>query len=372
MAEQPDHANRGHAEFSPSSLKYVAACPGFKGRGGTNAAAEMGTRIHEALEIRDSSALHNENEVEIYEKTVEMEDSFLDEKIKNKKREEYNEIVVDVELDGTTTFGTCDRFTVFGKTAIMGDYKTGISVIDEPNKNWQAKTYAIGAFQRFKEVNRIIFVFYIPVRNEVLHGEFKRKDLPQLIKEVSDVIKEGEKVRPRWNGGTPHLDDLAPNINCRFCSFEDKCPALGAVAYSIANKLSDESLPDIDIDNLDDPKTLEQLWGISKILTNWAARIKSKAVEAAKDGMEFPSLKLKSMGAARKCNNNTKLFELAKKYDLPEEELLKIASFPLKKISQAVGKMAPDGEKRNREEEFMEAVQAADIIETSDTRYTLS
>jgi CRISPR/Cas system-associated exonuclease Cas4 (RecB family) len=370
--DSPDHSSRGHAEFSPSSLKYVAACPGFKGRSGTNAAAEMGTRIHEALEIRDPSALYNENEVEIYEQTCAMEDKFLEDNIKGKDKEEFNEIVVDVDLDGTSTFGTCDRFTVFGKTAIMGDYKTGVSVIDEPTKNWQAKTYAIGAFQRFTEVNKIIFVFYIPVRNEVLHGEFKRKDLPKIIKEVSDVIKEGEKVRPRWNTGTPHIDDLTPNINCRFCEFEDKCPALGAVAYSIANKLSDDSLPDIDIDNLDDPNTLEQLWGISKILANWAARIKAKAVEAAKEGVEFPSLKLKSMGAARKCVDNNKLLEVIKEFDIDEEVILDLASFPLKKIAQAVGRTAPDGDKRNKEEQFMEAVQAADIIETSDTRYTLS
>ena len=372
MNNQPDHSSRGHAKFSPSSLKYVAACPGFKGRSGTNAAAEMGTRIHEALEIRNPSALHDEKELSIYEDTCTMEDDFLDSKIKHKKREEFHEIVVDVELDGTATFGTCDRFTIFGKTAIMGDYKTGISVIDEPTKNWQAKAYSIGAFQRFKEINKIIFVFYIPVRNEVLQGEFKRKDLPQLIKEVSAVIKEGEKVRPRWKEGTPHLDDLSPNINCRFCSFEERCPALGAVAYGIANKLSDEALPDIDLDNLEDPETLEQLWSISKILTNWASRIKNKAVEAAKEGTEFPSLKLKSMGATRKCNNNAKLFEIAKEYNLPEDELLKIASFPLKKISQAVGKTAPDGEKRDLEQRFIEAVEAADIIETSDTRYTLS
>ena len=57
--DKPDHANRDHAEFSPSSLKYVAGCAGYQGREGTSAAAEKGTRIHEALEAQDSSALHD-------------------------------------------------------------------------------------------------------------------------------------------------------------------------------------------------------------------------------------------------------------------------------------------------------------------------
>lgn len=74
---QPDHTSRDHAEFSPSGLKYLAGCPGFHGRDESNAAAERGTRIHEALEIRDPSALLDEEELTLYRQTVEMEDAFM-------------------------------------------------------------------------------------------------------------------------------------------------------------------------------------------------------------------------------------------------------------------------------------------------------
>jgi hypothetical protein len=95
----PDHGSRGHAEFSPSSLKYVATCAGFHGKDGTNAAAEMGTRIHEALEIRDPSALHNEEEQAIYEKIVDMEAEFMSNF--GGVAEEFNEIQVAVKLAGS-------------------------------------------------------------------------------------------------------------------------------------------------------------------------------------------------------------------------------------------------------------------------------
>tara|TARA_R100000426_G_scaffold20039_2_gene17267 strand:+ start:1976 stop:2266 length:291 start_codon:yes stop_codon:yes gene_type:complete len=75
--DTPNHSNRGHAEFGPSGLKYIAACPGFHGAEGTSEAAERGTRIHEALEVHDPSALHDEEEVEIYDKIVEMENEFM-------------------------------------------------------------------------------------------------------------------------------------------------------------------------------------------------------------------------------------------------------------------------------------------------------
>ena len=73
-----NHSERAHAEFGPSGLKYVAACPGFHGKEGTSEAAEKGTRIHEALEIHDPSALHDEEEVSIYDKIVVMEQEFVD------------------------------------------------------------------------------------------------------------------------------------------------------------------------------------------------------------------------------------------------------------------------------------------------------
>ena len=77
MAVNVNHSERAHAEFGPSGLKYVKACPGFKGKEGTSEAAEKGTRIHEALEVHDPSALRDEEELGIYEKIVQMEFDFL-------------------------------------------------------------------------------------------------------------------------------------------------------------------------------------------------------------------------------------------------------------------------------------------------------
>ena len=99
MAVTIDHGSRGHADFSPSSLKYVAGCSGYEGRSGTNAAAEKGTRIHEALEVRDPSALHDEDEVTIYEAIVEQEEKYIQDFAKGKTYVEENEILLDVDLD---------------------------------------------------------------------------------------------------------------------------------------------------------------------------------------------------------------------------------------------------------------------------------
>ena len=381
MDKTPDHTSRDHAEFSPSSLKYVAACSGYNGREGTSAAAEKGTRIHEALEVHDPSALHNEEELEIYEQIVRDEELFLasiisSDDFANDQVEELNEIQVNVELDGTSTWGTCDRLTIYGSKsdkAIMGDYKTGISIIDSPKENWQAKAYTLGAFQRYPDLKEVIFVFYIPVRGEVIHDTFIREDIPTLRKELTDVIKRGELIRPQWgNGKQPDMDDLTPTVNCRFCRHEDHCPALGGMALEVASRVSSTIPMDADIDDPEDPEVVEQLYAVAKIVINWGNQLKSKAVEMAKDGVEFPTLRLKSMGATRKCTNNTKLLEIANSFDIDANEIIDLASLPLKKVADSVGRKAPEGEKIQKSKDFLDALEEAAIIKTSDTRYTLS
>jgi len=372
MSETPDHTNRDHAEFSPSSLKYVAGCAGYDGRSGTNAAAEKGTRIHEALEVRDPSALHDEEELEIYEQIVQEEDSFNKSFFGDLEYEELNEIQVHVDLGDTSTWGTCDRFLVAGDKAVMADYKTGISLIDSPRDNWQAKAYTLGAFQAYPDVQEITFVFYIPVRNEVLHDTFTRDDIAGLTKQLTEVIKRGEKIRPKWDGGSPDLEELAPSVNCRFCKHEDHCPACGAIAVEVASRLSMLPSKDIDIENTEDPVVLEQLWVVAKVVTNWATRIKQKAVDLAKEGLEFPSLRLKSMGSPRKCVNNKKLMEIAEQYDLPQKEVLELARLPISAIATEVGRRAPKGEKGQASKDFLAALDDEDILVSSEKRYTLS
>lgn len=372
MDNQPDHSSRGHAPFSPSSLKYVAGCSGYEGRSGTNAAAEKGTRIHEALEVRDPSALHDEDEVLIYEAIVEQEEAYITKFAQGSEYKEENEIVLDVDLDSTKTWGTCDRLITFDNKAILADYKTGISEIDPPRKNWQARAYTVGAFQRYPELEEITFVFYIPVRNEVLEGKFTREELPILVKQVADVIRNGEKVRPQWDGGYPEADALSPSVNCRFCKHEDYCPSLGGLAVEIVQRISGESLPKEDIQDPTDPNTVEHLYTVAKVVENWAKRIKERAVTLAKEGMEFENLKLRSMGATRKCTDNIKLIDIAKEHDLEQEDLLNLINIPLKKVANAVGNAAPKGEKGEKSRSFLDAVENNGIIETSEERFTLS
>jgi CRISPR/Cas system-associated exonuclease Cas4 (RecB family) len=363
MSNQPDHQSRGHAEFSPSSLKYVASCAGYEGREGTSAAAEMGTRIHEALEIFDPSILFNEEEHNIYEQIVKMEQDFMTNF--DEIEEELNEIQVEVALDGTATWGTCDRFLILkgGERAVMADYKTGISIIDPPDKNWQAKAYTVGAFQKYPDIKEIVFAFYVPQHNATLAHVFKREDLPTLVEDLSRVIKAGEEIRPKWKTGTPEIAECTPTQYCRFCKYEDACPALGGLVISVAKKL-DTTLPDIDPTDVDNPARLSELYNIAKIVENWAASIKRKTLDALKEGEKLDGLKLRSMGRVRKISDNVTFVKIAEKYEVDLDTLLNQVSFPLAKVSKKVD--------RSKQQDFYDDCENAGIIETSDERHCVA
>lgn len=371
-----DHSERAHAEFGPSSIKYVALCAGYQGKDGTSPAAEKGTRIHEALEVHDPSALHDEVEVALYDWIVKEEDEIFNSvfggpdgvTIEREKRLLFD---VGVESD---TFGTSDVVAHKGGVGLQIDYKTGVSKIDKPTDNWQAKCYVLAGFQMQPELDVIHFAFIIPVRDEVLVGTFHRSDIPDLKRDIGEVITEAERIRPQWIGGTPDIDDLNPNVNCRFCVHEEHCPALGALCIEVAKRHRPDLLPDgpIASSEVDDPETIEKLFVVAKIVENWASGIKHKAVGMAHDGVEFETLHLRSMGSLKKTIEKNYLAQLAIRYGLTLEEVIEAADLTLNQVSDAIYKRTPKGKKGKIVEQFQKEAIDLNLVEVGKTRYTLS
>ena len=373
--ESVDHSERAHAEFGPSSLKYVSLCAGYHGKDGNNAASIIGTRIHEALEVRDSSALQNDDEVETYERMIEEEDQVFAAifggtegvTIQREKR-----LVLDLDC-ATPTFGTSDIVAFKDEIGLQIDYKTGISKIDEPLKNWQAKAYVLAMFQS-TDLEIIHFAFLIPKRDEVLLGTFHRAEMDQLRKEISDVIKKAETTRPKWENKNIDIDDLNPTVNCRFCRHEEHCPALGAVAIEVAKRYRPDLLPDgpIASGEVDDTETIEKLYVVAKIVENWASGIKHKATGMAHEGVEFESLKLRSMGALKKTLEKNYLAQLAVKHGLGLDEVNEAADLTMGQLSKALHEKAPKGKKSFVVDSFESEAIDLGIVEVGPTRYTLS
>lgn len=365
-----------HAEFGPSSLKYVSACAGYHGKDTTNQAAEVGTRIHEALENRNPSALQSEEELQMYERLLEEEQEVFDNVFGGTDGVTINkEMRLHLELEcKTPTFGTSDIVAWKNEIGLLVDYKTGISKIDKPRDNWQAKAYTLAAFQMYPDLKVIYFAFLVPKRDEILVGSFVRDEMDQLREEISNVILRAEQTRPKWESRTIDIDDLNPTVNCRFCRHEDHCPALGAVAIEIAKRYKPELVPDgpIASSDVEDPVNLEKLYAVAKIVEGWCSAIKHKTVGLAMDGQEFSTLKLRSMGALKKTVDKNNLAQLAMRYGLELNEIIEAADLSLNQLAKALHEKAPKGKKSFVVDSFEREAIDLGVVETGSTRYTLS
>lgn len=374
--ETVNHTDRAHAEFGPSSLKYVSACAGYHGKDGSSAASDKGTRIHEALEVRDPSALWDEDELNIYNAIIADEEEILTGVFSDLPVKTQREIRLILELDAKTpTFGTCDLLVHSPDgIGVMIDYKTGISKIDPPRSNWQAKAYALAAFQMFQHIHTIKFAFIVPLNGGIISGTFERSEMPELRKEISGVIQKAEVVRPKWDTSSIDIDDVTPTVNCRFCRHEDRCPALGAVCITIAKKIRPDLLPTgpISPSEVDDPAILERLFVVAKIVENWAKSIKHKATGLAVEGFDFEDHKLRSMGCLKKTVEKNYLAQLAIKYGLTMVDIIEASDLTLNQVSTVLHEKSPKGKKSFIVDSFEKEAIDLGIVEVGPTRYSLT
>ena len=108
------------------------------------------------------------------------------------------------------------------------------------------------------------------------------------------------------------------------------------------------------------------------MVSNWADRLKKRAVAMAKNGTEFPSLRLRNMGTTKKVEDNIKLLEIAEQFGMGAEEVIEAVNLPLAKIAKTLGDKAEKGERKKISQEFVDACEDAGIVTTSQARHTLS
>ena len=286
---------------------------------------------------------------------------------------DFNEILLEIELDdGFYTWGTCDRLTIYdGVKGLLADYKTGISQIDPPEKNYQAMAYTLGVFQKHPDIEEVTFVFYIPLYNDSPHFTFTRDMMPEVRAKLTEVVRKATAVRPQWVTGQPSIESLRPTQNCRFCRHEGSCPALGGLVLEVAKRLNPD-LPDVDYDNTEDPEAVEFLYNIAKIVGNWSEKHRKRAVELAKNGLTYPTLRLRSMGATSSVQDNLSFIDKVKEEGVSEQDILLAVNLPVGKIADLVASTAGKGEKSRKKEIFLEECLELAIVEKSETRYTLA
>lgn len=368
-----------HARYNPSSLKLWELCPSYENRVDqeSNPVAEMGSRVHEALEFGSAKNLKSDDEIELYELTAQVVSDILSEGNRPNKLGSEPDVINEVRLNiklphGDDTFGTCDKLVVSenGKYALAIDYKFGLMSVDDAEINAQVAAYTVGIFQEYSKLEELEFFLILPRQDEISFATFTREDSKKHLVRVSTIIR-----RAKEQGGKI----FNPNHNlCEFCGAQSKCDALAEKALVIAKKYSAENnepfpIPDIVTgDSHETPEKVAELLQLARLLKGWSDGVWAQArVLAFEEGWDIPGFKKIEVKTKRTISNTAAAFDLigpGSEFNLSLDEFLKCCSgVAVGKLEDTIKEKAPRGEKAKRCEEAEDILRDSEVLTGGDS-----
>jgi len=208
-----------HAEVAPSSLDFLAECPGYRPSGESSAAADRGTDFHaimasvvkgESVNVPDELAELVAFAEQAYRRIFDGFgdgagdfDVFVEERL-------YTELH---GIWGTTDVALVDTFESRG--AII-DWKSGRGNRKSAAQSLQVAAYACGASKRW-DLESVDCYIVEPDKKQVSKVTLARADLDAAILRMRDIIKARREDDPlTYQSGA----------YCRYCRRSVTCPAV--------------------------------------------------------------------------------------------------------------------------------------------------
>lgn len=336
-----------HAKHSPSALGYKEQCPSFRGRGGTNAAAEEGTLMHEALELDKYDHL-TEEQAFLCGLCRDFRDGEL---AKLDAPKQYRELKL--RIAGGLTFGTADFVAIAGKHAIVMDWKFGRTPVEPAATNAQGCAYALGVFEMFPELETLTLHFVQPRCEFITSHTFTRADVVTMRVRIETIIRRAN-ARNR---------EEHPGLQCCYCRKQATCAALRNLALPIAARYADIMIPEeLHASQISDPAMMARCLDCAKVLKEWIESVNFHALDMALNGSEIPGYKVMSR-AGRKTISDALAAYGAVKDDMTAEEFIECCgSVSIESLGNKVSANAPRGQKQKSKDELVSRLTEDGII----------
>lgn len=344
---------RQHHKYGPSVMNYLAACPGYRSRHGTNEAAEDGQRLHDVMEKVVLEVVPVLRMVEAGLRPVPSAEIALRQVLQTETVTEEEELYLRFccrELDkwlpklkttdlaveqrvyvyhpdgNELNFGHYDLMIFFGKkVAILFDYKFGWIPVPPAQSNWQGKNYAVGTFQKYPHLEKLGVVFIQPKLHKVTQTTYARQDLYDMYLAVRGVIEAADNPNsPRRVGQY-----------CDYCANAAGCTTLlneGSKALAVYEGLPiPQGFAGLQINNAEDAVRALFVLDRLKVLLERSDELKTIAKDFAKanngtlmaplpDG-RLITVELKSRATPRSVDSPGLVAEVLKDFISAEEVL---------------------------------------------------
>ena len=212
-------------------------------------------------------------------------------------------------------FGTGDCVIVADDILTVIDFKYGVGVLVEAEKNPQMMCYALGALQLFDgiyDINKISMTIFQPRREHISTYEIGKAE---LLEWADTILAPTAQLAIKGEG------EFKAGEHCRFCKVKATCRK--RAEYNLELAKYDFEMPPI----LDDDE-VEIVLAKADELIAWCSDIKEYALQQAVNGKEWKEWKLVEGRSNRKYVNEDVVADIVQKagYEPFEKKLLGITA----------------------------------------------
>jgi superfamily II DNA or RNA helicase len=348
--EDPNHKDRAHARYSPSSLIYRELCSGWENDNDPNrdtTAADEGTRCHEAMEKESTDGLTEEQAL-----MVEMCLGYIED-LKTPTTKVYKEERLRI-LD---QFGTADWILIDGRSAHLVDTKFGRKSVPDAEFNAQLQAYAIGLWDRWVHVDELTIHILLPRRDEVSVHTFTRgKHYADIKLRIETIIARAKKADPAA---------FNPSVKaCQYCGKKGSCAKLAESMLTKAESIN-SGASKIDLDN---PDQVAEILQLIPIFEGWASKFKEEVLrKAIYEGFTIPGFALLERATSRSINSAFGAWEVLKDKMPVEKFLESVSRVSITDLEKNFASCAEKGKKAQSKQELDDLLRDAGLLKEEST-----
>ena len=334
--KQPEsHAERTHAEHSPSSLKYKELCPGWIDRKEQETKyADEGEMLHEAAEAKvagdDTKFLKlNEKQQYFVQQVVDYVEPLL---------AGADAIIPEVRIFNhdwylrDLTHGTPDLLILRGNSADLVDYKFGMRPVDDASDNRQGMAYTLGIFDTYPNIQSVRVHFLSPrIVGGFHHGDFNREaDYDRVFTIIDTIVRksreEQKEYRASWKA-------------CVYCGRKATCEALAKFMVPYISRGGDVELDVGRIPELLTSKSPEALGAklkVAEVAVDFAEQMKKSVMhEVLENGADAEGYELR-FSSGKTSVTSAAAVAKALEHRITVDDLLKSATVSLKSLEELI------------------------------------
>ena len=196
-------------------------------------------------------------------------------------------------------FGTGDCVIVADETLTVIDFKYGVGILVEAEKNPQMMCYALGALQLFDsiyDIDSVTMTIFQPRRDSVSTYTISKEE---LLKWADEVLAPTAQLAAKGEG------EYKAGDHCQFCKVKAKCRK--RAEYNLELARYDFEMPS----TLEDDE-IEAILAKADVLVSWAGDVKEYALQQAVSGKQWKDWKIVEGRSNRKYVNETAVADTVK------------------------------------------------------------